>query len=353
MARSTPARQAVRDLIGAADEDKIRAEAERQTGAARAEVRQLKRMVEIERERADHAEERLDIALAIQEPRKPPKIQSPARKPNEAAAVLVASDWHVGELVDQRTVAGRNHYTPDIARKRAERFFANGCRLIELSRAGVKVETAVLAVLGDIITGYIHDELEESNQLSPTEEVLFAQELLTAGIHYLLDKAKLKRLIVPCCFGNHGRTTKKRRISTGSRNSFEWLLYRTMQKQFSGEERVEFVVGDGAHLYLEVYGTRVRFTHGDDIRYQGGVGGLTIPMRKAIDSWDRFEDSDLTVCGHWHQLLYGTDFVVNGSLIGYGPYALSIKARYEPPQQAFFLLDRDYGRTIHAPIRVE
>ena len=336
-----------------AEKDQLRLERERAERAAREEVRQLQRMLDLERERADLAEQRLDFALSIQKTPARRPIVVPAGKQNQAIPVLVASDWHVGETVDARTVSGRNAYDPEIARKRAVRFFQSSARLIELARSGVKIDTAVLAVLGDIITGYIHEELEESNALSPTEEVLFALDLIASGIDFLLDKSKLRKLIVPCCFGNHGRTGKKRKVSTAARNSFEWLMYQFLRKLYANDKRVEVVVSDGAHLYLDLYGYVLRFHHGDDIRYQGGVGGLSIPMRKAIDSWEHFQECDYTICGHWHQLLFGPDFVVNGSLIGYSAYALSVKARFEKPQQAFLLIDKDYGRTLTCPIRVE
>lgn len=336
-----------------AEQDRLRLEKDRIERAAREEVRQLQRMIELERERAELAEQSLDFALSIQKPPAKQTIPIPAGKQNQAIPILVASDWHVGETVDPRTVANRNVYDPDIAKKRAIKFFQSSARLIELSRSGVKIDTAVLAIIGDIITGYIHEELEESNALSPTEEVLFAIELIVSGIDYLLDKAKLKKLIVPCCFGNHGRTGKKRKVSTAARNSFEWLMYQFLGKLYANDKRVEVVISDGAHLYLDAYGHIIRFTHGDDIRYQGGVGGLSIPMRKAIDSWEHFKECDLTICGHWHQLLFGPDFVVNGSLIGYSAYALSVKARFEKPQQAFLLIDKDHGRTLTCPIRVE
>jgi len=43
-------------------------------------------------------------------------------------------------------------------------------------------------------------------------------------------------------------------------------------------------------------------------------------------------------------------FVVNGSLIGYNAFALSIKAEYEPPSQAFFLIDKKRFRSVTIPI---
>jgi hypothetical protein len=43
--------------------------------------------------------------------------------------------------------------------------------------------------------------------------------------------------------------------------------------------------------------------------------------------------------------------VSNGSLVGYNAYAVRIKAPYERPQQAFFLVNKRYNcKSISAPI---
>ena len=266
---------------------------------------------------------------------------------------MLASDWHVEEVVDPKTVNGRNRYNPDIARARSVRFFQNATRLIDHGRTGATISDGVLWLGGDLITGYIHEELVETNAMSPTEAIIFCQELIVAGIDHLLAHANLERLVVPCSYGNHGRTTDRRRISSAARNSFEWLMYRSLARHYASEKRVEFLIADGAHLYLPIYGQTLRFTHGDDVRYQGGVGGLTIPLRKACDSWDHFRPAELTCIGHWHELRDHGFCVANGSLIGFNAYALSIKARFEPPRQAFFLLDAERGKTLVAPIWVD
>ena len=51
------------DFLAQAEHDKLRLERERIERAAREEVRQLQRMLELERERADLAEQTLDFAL--------------------------------------------------------------------------------------------------------------------------------------------------------------------------------------------------------------------------------------------------------------------------------------------------
>ncbi len=112
---------------------------------------------------------------------------------------------------------------------------------------------------------------------------------------------------------------------------------------------------EGPHSYIELYpgqpgATTIRFQHGHMVKYGGGVGGLTIPLNKAIAQWNRGKHADLDVLGHFHQMFDGGNFIVNGSLIGYDSFALSIKASYEKPKQALFLIDRKRGRTFTCPI---
>lgn len=264
----------------------------------------------------------------------------------EATALALASDWHIEEDVDPKKlrVPGNmslNAYSVEEARRRADTFFRKIVVLTDIERAAARIPTLVLGLLGDFMSGYIHDELMESNNLSPLEAANELLEILPSGIKFLLDNGRFDKIVIPCTYGNHGRTTHKPRISTGAENSYEWFVYKQLARHFAKEKRVEFVIADGIHAYVELYGINLRFSHGDSIRYGGGVGGLTIPLNKACDSWNSntFQYAHYDFLGHWHQLHDHGRAVVNGSLIGYSPYSLSIKARYEPPQQAFCLID--------------
>lgn len=298
--------------------------------------------------RARVAEELADAPLVLP-PIIPKGKQSKAR--NRGIPVVTLSDWHVEEVVDPATVNNRNRFNPAIAEERAGYLFEGIVWQFQQWAKSWDINEAVVWLGGDFISGYIHEELLESNSMSPTEGVLFAQELLSRGLIYLLEGCPfLERITLPCNWGNHGRTTQKRRISTAAKNSYEWLMYRSLEQRFEDRERLIFHVADGAHLYSEVYGERFRWTHGDDVRYWGGVGGLTIPLQKACDAWDEFEPVRRTVLGHYHQARDFEYALVNGSLIGFNPFALSIKARYEPPRQLAFLIDEEWGKKATAKI---
>lgn len=269
----------------------------------------------------------------------------------ESAAILVLSDWHYEENIDPKKVGGRNEYTPVIAAKRIKAVFEKAAALIDVARGLTKIDELVIAPIGDMITGYIHEELVEGNWLSPTEACLAVQDHLVSGIDFLLKETKLKGVTVPTCHGNHGRTTQKMRISTAAENSFEWLMYKNLAWFYERHNpRVRWQVGNGYHNLFEVKGRRIRAHHGDAIRYQGGVGGITIPVSKAIHSWNVSERVDLDIFGHWHQSLEHRNWVSNGSVIGYGPYSVFIKAEYEEPSQSLVVMSRQRGKIMNLKV---
>lgn len=270
--------------------------------------------------------------------------------PSEAVAFLVASDWHVEEWVSRESVNNLNFYDPAEAKRRAENFFKNGMKLVKNAQRDVKVDTIVVPLLGDFISNSIHAELMESNYMRPVEAIIYAQNLIASGLEFLLRDKTLKTIVVPCHSGNHGRITEKRRVSTENGNSLEYFMYCQLRNHFRNEPRIKFLIGEGYHSYLDVYGMTVRLHHGHNISYGGGVGGPTIPINKAIAQWNKIKKADLDVFGHFHQFMDGGNFIANGSLIGFNAFAVSIKASFEPPRQAWFLLDKKRGKTLVAPI---
>lgn len=266
----------------------------------------------------------------------------------EMTAVVMASDWHVEEPVDAESVAYRNEYNLDIAELRIEKFFRGIVWNVEHQRASgrIRIDDLVLWLGGDLMTGYIHPELVESNLLSPTETVRWLLPRLRDGIATLLKHLNLDRLVVPCSFGNHGRTTDKPRVSTGYANSYEWLMYHSLADSFQGDSRVQFEITNSPHQYVQVYDWTLHFHHGDDVKYQGGVGGLGIPLLKAVPMWDLIKPADVHCIGHHHTLRDYGRAVVNGSLIGYGPYSQRIRAPFESPGQMMFYMDRERGKSM-------
>jgi hypothetical protein len=269
----------------------------------------------------------------------------------QAVAFAIASDWHVEENVKKESVNNSNEYTMAIAKQRAEKFFQHTLQLVEKEQHTVKIDTLVLALLGDFFSGNIHEELLAACEVGPQDAMLFAQNLIASGIEYLLKNSKLK-LVVPCTVGNHSRMTHKVHVSNEQGNSLEWAMYNFLAKYFAKEKRVTFVLSRSYHNYIDVFGYVIRFHHGHAIQYGGGLGGITVPVIKAINRYNDDRKAYLDVFGHFHNRIDGGRFIANGCLIGDSPYGkrLGFTGR---PEQAFFLIDQKRGKTVVAPILVE
>lgn len=301
------------------------------------------RVAEFRREAAEVAVEPIKMRERIH--------ASPLR---EATALACASDWHIEEEVKPEQVAGRNRYNLEISERRMSRFFEAVRYAIGFNRQIFKIRDLVLWLGGDIITNYLREEDVEANLLAPPRAIAYAVESLAAGIQFLLEDNELERIVIPCNDGNHGRLDGKSKIKcrTRSDNSLEWLMYTMLAQKFANEPRVQFQIAAGEILYLEIYGRTVRFLHGDIVNYAGGVGGVTIPLYKAVSRWDTSRRAELTILGHFHQLTSLSDLIINGSLIGYSPYSVRIGGRFEPPAQAFTVIDPLRFKSVSMPLWV-
>lgn len=283
-----------------------------------------------------------------------PKVSSGT---SESVAVMCASDWHTEENVNGGDVGYLNEFNLDVADKRITKFFQGQVRLADIMRKDTNILTTVLFLGGDFITNTIHEDAAESNNLLPADAIWWAQERILAGIHFVLDNMpKNGELIIVCHGGNHGRMTKKQRHSTELGNSLEQLMYRELKLILANEPRIKWQLAEGYHTFLQLFdgAYTIRFHHGHNISYGGGIGGITIPVNKAIAGWNQGHSVDLDVFGHFHQYIDAGNFVANGSLIGYNAYAVAIKAAFEKPTQAFFLVNRKWNsKTMATPIFVD
>lgn len=273
---------------------------------------------------------------------------------DENTAISLLSDIHFEETVKNSVVLGMNDYNIDIATARVKRYFKRLFYLVhQYQKAGVRIKHLILAILGDIITGYIHEELEENNGMSPIEASFEVESLLIAGIKQLASSGLVDTITIPCVRGNHGRTTKKKRFSTGYKNSYEQLIYKHIEKYFketSGYENVKILVSDSEFVSMKVYDKVWSFNHGDNFKYNGGVGGVMIPMNRWVLKMQQILPTDMWGLAHWHQQMNLPTTLNNGSVIGYTPYALGIAAKPEPSQQQLQLQDIKRGFTTTSRI---
>ena len=270
---------------------------------------------------------------------------------SEAIAVAVATDWHIGETVKPEQVSRLNSFSVAIARVRVANFFERVVKMTDKERHDIKVNELVLFLGGDLIDGALHLDTVMTNEIAePMKQAVLCQELIEGGLNFLLNHGKFKRITVVCCDGNHGRVTLKMHSNSRQGNALEYYLYYNLAHRFP---QLNWVIADGLHVYLDVFGYKLRFHHGDTIGF-GGVNGPYTYLQRRIYQWDQAHKADYSVQGHLHTYTLGTRrWLINGSLVGYSPYALTFGGEFQPPIQAFFLLDKKRGVTVQIPLLVE
>ncbi len=284
---------------------------------------------------------RLGTVLDLKTTTKISKIIPTKSEVNEAVAVANLGDIHVEEEVDPNTVNGLNKYNLEICEERCHHYARNVMKAINSVRKQNNITKLVVNSIGDWITGHIHEEFIENNFLSPTEASLFAKNIFASILLYFYEHGDFEKIEVNCLFGNHGRTTKYKPIATKAKQSYEWLIYKILEDEFRNVRKMDmkFNIAGGALLYHDIYGYKIRVTHGDALRFGGGVGGVTVPLNKKIAKWDESIKADITILGHYHQFLDLGNALMNPSVIGYNAYAVEIGAKYEKPFQTLFLVD--------------
>lgn len=268
---------------------------------------------------------------------------------SEATVVVALSDWHSEEEVRPQTVSGLNKFNLDICTERVTTLWQKIVRLTRLLQQDVTIDTAVIGLLGDFVSGDIHEEISEVCLLPPMEAIVFVQNQIIAGIDFLLNNTRLKLRFV-CHSGNHGRVTKTTRFAMENGHSIEYLMYRHLAGYYRNEPRVTFEIAEGYHSYLNIYGQVVRMHHGHAMKSAGGRGGIYPPVLNAIADWNKARRADIDIFGHFHTQADGGAFLANGSLIGYNTYALSNRFSFDVPKQTMFVLDKKRGRTFTMPV---
>lgn len=103
-------------------------------------------------------------AIWTSEPQTGPRISA-------GIPTLLLSDLHWGEVVLANEVDGVNEYSTEIARRRLRRVIEKTCDLLRHHVVG-DYPGIVLCLGGDLISGAIHDELEQTNDGTVMQQAL-------------------------------------------------------------------------------------------------------------------------------------------------------------------------------------
>lgn len=261
-------------------------------------------------------------------------------------AVALFSDAHIEETVNPDTVLGLNEYNIDIAKKRIEKYFVNLANCLEAD----EVKDLIFASLGDTISSYIHDELAQTNQLTPLEATFEAQNLLVSGLKYLCENTELNSIKFIGIVGNHSRVTKKIQHANGYAMSYEWLMYKNVEKECKllGLP-IEFCLPNSEMAIVDTQDKkRFIFIHGFQIKSSGSgtVCGIYPALNRLAMKWSKTFKQDKIYLGHFHTCVSIPNAVVNGSIIGYNAFAMTNGFEYEEPAQQYEVFDTKAGQLL-------
>lgn len=282
-------------------------------------------------------------------------VPSSTSTSKDTVAIACLSDVHIEEEVTLESTMHLNSYNLEIAQKRLENFFLNLTKLIHHHQKNYQIKKLILAILGDIISNWIHDSLKQTNQLSPTEAIAFASRILSSGLKYLNDNLNVDSIDVICICGNHGRYTEKQQFTNFTQTSYEYLMYKNLEEfcKLNKLNKLNFIVPTSTMAVVKIFDKNILFTHGHQFKYNGGIGGIYIPMLRWFYRIASTLNIDKAFIGHWHTLLNIPEVAVNGSVIGFNSYALNLGFKFELPQQLLYLLNEKRGFVNHQPIYLE
>lgn len=348
--------------LGDADD---RGSLEQRLAQARHELQRVRNELGRVAAQRDEARALLDVVQQIEDvaPNPPDWTVEPPAGRHRGTPLLFVTDTHYDEVVDPDEIMGLNAYNRTIAEQRTQRAFEGAVKIArDMLGATYRYDGAVVAFGGDIVSGDIHDELQKTNEAPTPETVEYFLDPVIAGLR--LMREEFGKLHVVGVVGNHDRMGKKVPAKHRATDSWTWLFYKILAREFRRHSTVTFDIPRSPEALLGVYDTRFLIHHGNDDRGGGGISGAFAPvmrgdhkrrrrnMSAARATGNRDLEYDWQLIGHWHHRISAPGFIVGGCLKGFDEYARSIGVDYVPPSQELLVITPERGVTFQVPVWV-
>mgnify|MGYP003114677298 CR=1 FL=1 len=279
----------------------------------------------------------------------------------EKSQTMVAplSDTHIGEHVFKDQMGGLNEYNFEIFNKRMYGWVNEILKHASYRRQAVPVDELIIPMLGDMISGDIHEELARSNMANCMEQMIRGASIIGQALMYLAPH--FTKIKVPCVVGNHGRMTRKPPMKDKYMD-WDYMLYQWMASFCRNQENIEFHIPKSFYTTFKVHDQVVLITHGDCISGAGSSGAITNSMTKLRSVFQykktlqrEIEDAsdkdaevefDSVMMGHFHrvdEIDIGTGvLLICGTMKGPDEFALQrLQAATKPKQIITFWHPQD------------
>ena len=323
----------------------------RQVALLRKENKKLN--AQLEKERDKYAWKNLWLeGLKDIPPYRPELTISPRKKAastdNPHEMLLLVSDAHYGEYVDPSSMLGGWYYDIDVCRQRMEAIVEKTLSRKSRRDSAYDINKLTIAVLGDMLSGEIHDEIKTTNQINMVRQMQGMSALLTdMGLAFVSEGIEVEMIII---FGNHPRLTKEP-ANKDKINNMDFVTGLMVEQM--ARDRFKVIVPESIIYVHEILGHRIGFTHGDGFRANGyaGIPFSALDRRRnliqALCKDYGLPSIDMLMMGHFHTYTHwpggGCDIVINGSIKGPDEYAFNQFYKGEQPRQVLLTLDQVHG----------
>lgn len=260
------------------------------------------------------------------------------------AQAILLSDLHCGEVVQPEAVNGLNEFNFDVLQKRMD---AMGRSMVSFgSTRDYPIEELHVWLLGDNLSGNIHDELQHTNEFPVTEQCWRVADMIANWIEQLVPH--YPKITVSGVSGNHPRTQKEH-ASKRVYDNFDWLGFKIIETRLGNYDSIECHFPQSGFEVVEIAGLKILLWHGDGVRTSmPGVpwGGM---MRRWNELRKQYGQQGINLdglaVGHYHQanVVQGQIFM-NGSVIGLNEYGLKNFGSGEKPTQLLLTFQEGKSR---------
>tara|TARA_R110000765_G_scaffold32179_1_gene74985 strand:+ start:2596 stop:3921 length:1326 start_codon:yes stop_codon:yes gene_type:complete len=229
-------------------------------------------------------------------------------------AVAPLSDLHIGDNVNLEQMAGLNSYNIDIFNRRLHGWATQLLNLVELRRNVAPVDELIIPMLGDMISGDIHDELARTNIDNCMQQMIRGANLIAQAIMFL--SPHFSKITIPCVVGNHGRMTRKPPMKDKYMD-WDFMLYQWVAAYLRDQKHITFSIPKAFINSFEVGKNSILIMHGDSISGAGSTQSISkgvTGLRAFLQYRNTLEDAILTsqdgmitqfdsvMMGHFHRI---------------------------------------------------
>jgi len=273
------------------------------------------------------------------------------------------TDTHIGDNVELEEMMGLNEYNIDIFNKRLYGWANQVITLAELRRNSAEVGELIVPMLGDMISGDIHEELARTNNDHCMGQMIRGANLISQAL--MLIAPHFDKVRVPCVVGNHGRMTRKPPMKNKYMD-WDYMLYQWISVFCQNQKNIEFHIPKTFMTTINVCNRNILLAHGDFIN--GGGSGTSInrgvsnmrnvlSFRKGLkEELNHIQDNSLesipdnydsALLGHFHridEIDIGTGAVhICGCMKGGDEFAMQRVQAINKPRQLVLYYHPKYG----------